>query len=59
MIFSVAGFVALTTGGWLGGAVVFVHGVRVLARESAPGVPSGSERLRNQNPMSVEREVRR
>jgi uncharacterized membrane protein len=26
----IAGFCALTTGGWLGGAVVFVHGVRVL-----------------------------
>src|SRR4051794_10926113 len=31
LIFSVAGFVALTAGGWLGGAIVFVHGVRVLA----------------------------
>jgi hypothetical protein len=24
------GFVALTVGGWLGGSVVFVHGMRVL-----------------------------
>lgn len=31
---ALAGFVALTTGGWLGGAVVFVHGMRVeTARE--------------------------
>ena len=34
LVFSLAGLVALTTGGWLGGAIVFVHGVRVLpARE--------------------------
>ena len=37
LVFSIAGFVALTTGGWLGGAIVFVHGVRVLASdESSP-----------------------
>jgi uncharacterized membrane protein len=38
LIFTLAGAVALTTGGWFGGAVVFVHGVRVLGREdgSAP-----------------------
>lgn len=30
LVFSVTGLVALTAGGWLGGAVVFVHGVRVL-----------------------------
>ena len=29
------GFVCLTVGGWLGGSIVFVHGVRVLRR--APG----------------------
>jgi uncharacterized membrane protein len=33
LVFSLLGFVSLTTGGWLGGAVVFVHGVRVLAAE--------------------------
>jgi uncharacterized membrane protein len=33
LVFALAGLVALTTGGWLGGAVVFVHGVRVLAAE--------------------------
>jgi uncharacterized membrane protein len=27
---TIVGFVLLTTGGWLGGAVVFVHGMRVL-----------------------------
>src|SRR3954468_12065835 len=31
LVFSVLGFIALTAGGWLGGAIVFVHGVRVLA----------------------------
>src|SRR3954449_11981992 len=33
LVFSVLGFIALTAGGWLGGAIVFVHGVRVLAPE--------------------------
>jgi uncharacterized membrane protein len=30
LVFSLAGLAALTAGGWLGGALVFVHGVRVL-----------------------------
>jgi uncharacterized membrane protein len=29
LVFGLAGFVALTTGGWFGGAMVFVHGMRV------------------------------
>src|SRR4051812_14047222 len=33
LAFCVVGLVALTAGGWLGGAVVFVHGVRVRAAE--------------------------
>jgi uncharacterized membrane protein len=37
---ALVGFVALTAGGWLGGTVVFVHGVRVLAEgERAPAAP--------------------
>jgi uncharacterized membrane protein len=45
LVFSVVGFVALTAGGWLGGAIVFVHGVRVLAgdppvRVGEAGAPS-------------------
>jgi len=28
---TLVGFVLLTTGGWLGGAVVYVHGMRVLS----------------------------
>jgi len=30
-VLTLIGFVLLTTGGWLGGAVVFVHGMRVLS----------------------------
>jgi uncharacterized membrane protein len=39
------GFVALTAGGWLGGAVVFVHGMRVEANRRAdePARPDGRE----------------
>lgn len=29
---AILGFVCLTAGGWLGGSIVFVHGVRVLRR---------------------------
>jgi uncharacterized membrane protein len=29
LILGLLGFVALTTGGWFGGAIVFVHGMRV------------------------------
>ena len=32
---TIVGFVLLLTGGWLGGAVVFVHGMRVLSLVSA------------------------
>jgi uncharacterized membrane protein len=33
LVLSLAGFVALTAGGWFGGAVVFVHGMRVQREE--------------------------
>lgn len=43
---TIVGFLLLTTGGWLGGAVVFVHGMRVLnlvserfERAAAPTAP--------------------
>ena len=43
LIFTLIGFVALTAGGWLGGAITYVHGMRVLnligepaARAAAP-----------------------
>lgn len=32
------GFVGLTVGGWLGGAIVFVYGMRVLKRENTPAL---------------------
>ena len=45
-VLTVAGFLMLTVGGWLGGTVVFVHGMRVLnlveepARRAAAPVPT-------------------
>jgi uncharacterized membrane protein len=46
-LLTLVGFALLTTGGWLGGAVVFVHGMRVLelveepaARAAAPAPPA-------------------
>src|SRR5690349_16004366 len=44
LIFSVLGLIALTVGGWLGGTMVFVHGVRVVA---APDPESPSPPRRN------------
>jgi uncharacterized membrane protein len=35
-IVTLVGFVLLTTGGWLGGAIVFVHGMRVLSLPDEP-----------------------
>ena len=35
-ILTLIGFVLLTTGGWLGGAVVYVHGMRVLSLVEEP-----------------------
>jgi uncharacterized membrane protein len=48
LIFSLAGFGALTTGGWLGGAIVFVHGVRVLARDGGAVPAADSADARNE-----------
>ena len=51
---TLVGFLLLTTGGWLGGAVVFVHGMRVLnlvgerfGRAAAPAPPEPERRPRN------------
>lgn len=33
LVLALAGFVALTAGGWFGGAIVFVHGMRVSKEE--------------------------
>ncbi|HEY8727648.1 MAG TPA: hypothetical protein VIL91_13230, partial [Gaiellaceae bacterium] len=35
-VLTVIGFGLLTLGGWLGGAIVFVHGMRVLKLKSEP-----------------------
>jgi hypothetical protein len=36
LILTLVGFGALTIGGWLGGAIVFVHGMRVLSLVDEP-----------------------
>ena len=53
-ILTLVGFVFLTVGGWLGGAVVFVHGMRVLslideppARAAAPAPHPEKEAAEN------------
>ena len=33
---TLAGFVTLTAGGWIGGSIVFVHGMRVLNLQHEP-----------------------
>src|SRR6186713_381516 len=35
-LLTVIGFCCLTLGGWLGGSIVFVHGMRVLGLEDEP-----------------------
>src|SRR3954451_5842585 len=42
LVLSLAGLAVLTVGGWLGGSVVFVHGMRVLGT-SADGAPGAGE----------------
>jgi uncharacterized membrane protein len=47
LVFSIAGLVAMTAGGWLGGALVFVHGLRVVgdaAPERTPALAGERER---------------
>jgi uncharacterized membrane protein len=41
-IVTVLGFVTLTVGGWLGGAVVFVHGMRVLNLVDEPALKAAT-----------------
>ena len=36
LVLTLAGFLMLTVGGWLGGAIVFVHGMRVLSLVDQP-----------------------
>jgi uncharacterized membrane protein len=50
LVLVLCGFLALTAGGWLGGAIVFVHGMRVLSLPDEPAVravaPGGEEKER-------------
>jgi uncharacterized membrane protein len=41
-VLTVCGFVVLTVGGWLGGAIVFTHGMRVLSLPEAPAVQAAN-----------------
>ncbi len=36
-VLTLVGFAALTVGGWIGGSIVFVHGMRVEKKEAAAG----------------------
>jgi hypothetical protein len=42
LILTLLGFGALTLGGWLGGAIVFVHGMRVLNLVEEPASRAAS-----------------
>jgi uncharacterized membrane protein len=41
-VLTLLGFVALTAGGWLGGAITYVHGMRVLSLVDEPAVRAAS-----------------
>jgi uncharacterized membrane protein len=41
-VLTVCGFVVLTVGGWLGGAIVFTHGMRVLSLPDEPATQAAS-----------------
>jgi uncharacterized membrane protein len=43
LVFALIGFVALIAGGWLGGKLVFVHGLRVEVAETAASAPSRAD----------------
>jgi hypothetical protein len=36
LVLTIVGFLTLTLGGWLGGAIVFTHGMRVLSLVDEP-----------------------
>lgn len=42
LILTIVGFVALTAGGWLGGAITYVHGMRVLSLVDEPAIRAAS-----------------
>jgi uncharacterized membrane protein len=41
-LLTIVGFVTLTVGGWLGGAITFVHGMRVLSLVDEPAASAAS-----------------
>jgi uncharacterized membrane protein len=41
-VLTLIGFAAMTIGGWLGGAIVFVHGMRVLSLATEPAARAAS-----------------
>jgi hypothetical protein len=41
-ILTLVGFVTLTAGGWLGGAITYVHGMRVLSLPDEPAARAAS-----------------
>lgn len=50
LVLALCGFAALTVGGWIGGSIVFVHGMRVLELPEEPAAraiaPGGAEKER-------------
>lgn len=50
LILTLAGFVLLTTGGWFGGKVVFVHGMRVLPAQQSEASPAPGPAPRERAP---------
>src|SRR5215216_4844155 len=42
LILTLVGFALLTLGGWLGGTIVFVHGMRVLGRADEPALSAAA-----------------
>ena len=48
LVFTLIGFLTLSAGGWLGGSLVFVHGMRVVGDEDTPPArgPSPTARSR-------------
>jgi uncharacterized membrane protein len=50
LVLVLVGFLTLAVGGWLGGSIVFVHGMRVLSLPEEPAVsaiaPGGKEKAR-------------
>jgi uncharacterized membrane protein len=43
LVLSIAGLIALTTGGWFGGAIVFIHRVRVIDADAQHRAPDGRQ----------------